>query len=138
MTRLLVKNAQLIDLETGDIHEHTCVVAEDGRIREVAPDLTADDARIIDARDGFLLPGLADAHVHVTAATASFPELTRWSPYYAGARAAGILEAMLMRGFTTVRDAGGADFGLAYICHMAERIGEVVSWSARRPAVRHE
>lgn len=112
MATLLLTNARLIDLETGGIKE-TSVVAEDGRIRDVDPKLKASDANAIDVRGGFLLPGLSDAHVHVTAATASFPELTRWSPYYAGARAAGLLEAMLMRGFTTVRDAGGADFGLA-------------------------
>lgn len=113
MSSLLVTNANLIDVATGEIHADTCVVVEAGRIREVGPGLTATSEQTIDARGGFLLPGLSDAHVHVTAATASFPELTRWSPYYAGARAAGILEAMLMRGFTTVRDAGGADFGLA-------------------------
>ena len=112
MATFLLTNARLIDLETGNIEE-TSVVAEDGRIMEIGPDLKASDANALDARGGFLLPGLSDAHVHVTAATASFPELTRWSPYYAGARAAGLLEAMLMRGFTTVRDAGGADFGLA-------------------------
>ncbi len=113
MSALLLTNAALVDLETGQVQDGVSVAAEDGRIKEVGPGLSARDAETIDARGGFLLPGLSDAHVHVTAATASFPELTRWSPYYAGARSAGILEAMLMRGFTTVRDAGGADFGLA-------------------------
>lgn len=112
MPTLLLTNAGMINLTTGDVQE-VSVIAEDGRIKEVGQGLKAAGADILDARGGFLLPGLSDAHVHVTAATASFPELTRWSPYYAGARAAGILEAMLMRGFTTVRDAGGADFGLA-------------------------
>ena len=113
MPALLLTNAALVDLETGQVQDGISVAAEDGRIKEVGSGLSARDAETIDARGGFLLPGLSDAHVHVTAATASFPELTRWSPYYAGARSAGILEAMLMRGFTTVRDAGGADFGLA-------------------------
>ncbi len=112
MPTLLLTNAGMINLTTGDVQE-VSVIAEDGRIKEVGQGPKAAGADILDARGGFLLPGLSDAHVHVTAATASFPELTRWSPYYAGARAAGILEAMLMRGFTTVRDAGGADFGLA-------------------------
>src|SRR5262249_16620295 len=57
--------------------------------------------------------GLCDAHVHMTAATASFPDLMRWSPMYVAARAGDIMHAMLMRGFTTVRDCGGADHGLA-------------------------
>jgi imidazolonepropionase-like amidohydrolase len=113
MSVLHLTNAALIDLETGDVRDGISVVAENGRILDVGPGASVAGAEAIDAKGGFLLPGLSDAHVHVTAATASFPDLTRWSPYYAGARSAGILEAMLMRGFTTVRDAGGADFGLA-------------------------
>ena len=60
-----------------------------------------------------LMPGLIDAHVHVTAATANFAQLETWSPAYVAARAGDIMRSMLMRGFTTVRDTGGADFGLA-------------------------
>ncbi|HEV7663765.1 MAG TPA: amidohydrolase family protein, partial [Chloroflexota bacterium] len=59
------------------------------------------------------LPGLIDCHVHVTAATADLSELAEWSPTYVAAHAQSILRGMLERGFTTVRDAGGADFGLA-------------------------
>jgi imidazolonepropionase-like amidohydrolase len=60
-----------------------------------------------------VLPGLIDAHVHVNAATADLAALEEWSPSYVTARAAGILRGMLDRGFTTVRDVAGADFGIA-------------------------
>ncbi len=60
-----------------------------------------------------LLPGLIDAHVHVTAVTADLARLAEWPPAYVTARAARVLEGMLRRGFTTVRDVGGADDGLA-------------------------
>ena len=50
---------------------------------------------------------------NVTAATANFAEIEEWSPFYLAARADKILGGMLQRGFTTVRDAAGADFGLA-------------------------
>ncbi len=59
------------------------------------------------------MPGLIDCHVHVTAGTAHLSELAEWSPLYVAAHASAILRGMLERGFTTVRDAGGADFGLA-------------------------
>src|SRR5260370_33320654 len=59
------------------------------------------------------MPGLIDCHVHVTAATANFAEIEEWSPFYLAARSAKIMGGMLQRGFTTVRDAAGADFGLA-------------------------
>jgi imidazolonepropionase-like amidohydrolase len=60
-----------------------------------------------------LMPGLCDGHVHVTAISADFATLTRTPPSYITAKASTILHGMLMRGFTTVRDAGGADYGLA-------------------------
>ena len=57
--------------------------------------------------------GLCDAHVHCTACTADLPGLLSLPDSLVAARAAKVLEGMLMRGFTTVRDAGGADWGLA-------------------------
>ncbi len=58
------------------------------------------------------MPGLIDAHVHVLAWTANLRELLNASPHYNALRAAEIMRGMLRRGFTTVRDAAGADFGL--------------------------
>jgi hypothetical protein len=51
--------------------------------------------------------------VHVTACTANLPGLLALPESLVTARAARVLEGMLQRGFTTVRDAGGADWGLA-------------------------
>jgi imidazolonepropionase-like amidohydrolase len=67
----------------------------------------------VDAGGRTVMPGLIDAHVHVTAVTADLGALESWSPAYVTARAAGILRGMLDRGFTTVRDVAGADFGIA-------------------------
>jgi imidazolonepropionase-like amidohydrolase len=66
-----------------------------------------------DLRGGFVLPGLIDAHVHVTAFTADIGSLGTTSPFYIGAHAARIMSGMLDRGFTTVRDVAGADYGIA-------------------------
>ncbi|MDN3483269.1 amidohydrolase [Arthrobacter sp. APC 3897] len=42
------------------------VLLEEGRIRELGPDVTVpEDARVIDAGGGWLLPGLIDAHTHL-------------------------------------------------------------------------
>ncbi|CAI5525984.1 unnamed protein product [Closterium sp. Naga37s-1] len=68
----------------------------------------------IDLAGRFLLPGLCDAHVHVTAAaSADLHALAALPVSLVACRAARGLQAMLMRGFTTVRDAGGCDQGLA-------------------------
>ena len=59
------------------------------------------------------MPGLVDAHVHVCAVTADLSALAEWSPTYVAARAGTVMRGMLRRGFTTVRDVAGADYGLA-------------------------
>ncbi len=92
------------------------VLVRGDRIVEVSPADAAGQVvadRTIEGTGLFLLPGLVDAHVHVTAATADLAALTEWSPAYVTAHAATILRGMLDRGFTTVRDVGGADYGLA-------------------------
>lgn len=114
MTDLLIHNARLVDLGTGQSTPGTSVLVRDGLIESVSQSkVTAQGVETIDAGGAYLLPGFIDCHVHVTAATFNFPELTRWSPFYTSARAGDVMAGMLSRGFTTVRDAGGADHGLA-------------------------
>ncbi len=110
----ILKNASVVDVDAGVLLPDRHVVIEDGTIREVETALPhVADARIIDLRGATLMPGMIDAHVHVTAYTADFGVLARSSPSYVAAQAAKLLGDMVMRGFTTVRDVGGADFGLA-------------------------
>lgn len=114
MALTLLSNTNVIDVDSGEVLADRHVVIENDRIREIetsAPRLQ--EARTIDLRGAFLMPGLIDAHVHVTAYTADFGKLAMSSPTYVAAQAACIMNKMLMRGFTTVRDVGGADFGLS-------------------------
>ena len=115
MTGLVVlANTRILDVRKGILTDTQDIVIERDRIIDINRNATLkNDHRRIDLKGKISLPGLCDAHVHVTAATPNFPELMRWSPYYTAARASEILRNMLMRGFTTVRDAGGAEFGLA-------------------------
>ena len=93
--------------------EHDVLVV-DGRIKEIshAP-IKSSSATVVDVKGRVLMPGLCDAHVHTVSSTNSFLELQTWSPFYTASRMIGVLKGMLHRGFTTVRDAGGADFGIA-------------------------
>ena len=114
MTDILLTNANVLDPVAGQILGTRYIAIEGGRITGVGEgraNISAD--RTIDLRGLTLMPGLCDAHVHVTAATANFAQLKRWSPFYVSPHASNILAGMLSRGFTTVRDAGGADWGLA-------------------------
>jgi imidazolonepropionase-like amidohydrolase len=114
MTDVLFKNALLLDAAAGALLEGRHVLVQDGLVAEVADGpIKGGDAEGIDLKGKVLMPGLCDGHVHVTAATANFAALMRWSPFYVSARTGDILNGMLMRGFTTVRDVGGADHGIA-------------------------
>jgi imidazolonepropionase-like amidohydrolase len=113
--RIVLRNAAVLDPGAGSRAEGRTVVVEGGRVAEVEATaaVRAGDATVLDARGMTVMPGLIDAHVHVFAATADLGALEEWSPSYATARAAGILRGMLDRGFTTVRDVAGADYGIA-------------------------
>ena len=108
---LLLRNALLLDPATGAYTEGD-LRCEDGRILDHGGPAGA-DTRVIDVRGAVVVPGLIDAHVHVTAATADLAALTTMAPSYVAAHSARIMAGMLGRGFTTVRDTSGADFGLA-------------------------
>ena len=59
-----------------------------------------------------LMPGLTDAHVHVCAVEGNIAEQHRYNPpSLIVAKALRRIEQALQQGFTTVRDAGGADYG---------------------------
>ncbi|WP_157094173.1 metal-dependent hydrolase family protein [Brucella pseudogrignonensis] len=110
----ILENANVVDVENGIILADQYLVLENGFIRELSEAKPShSDAKRIDLKGSYVIPGLIDAHVHVTAYTANLGELPRQSPMYVAARAAKVLDGMLSRGFTTVRDVGGAEFGLA-------------------------
>src|SRR5262249_55499098 len=113
VTRTLVRNASVLDPAAATLTPDQSVVVEDDRIVEVGSGAATDADRVIDARGRVVMPGLIDCHVHVLAAHADLAATAEWSPFYLGARAAEIMRDMLQRGFTTVRDAAGGDFGLA-------------------------
>merc|ERR1711862_198823 len=86
----------------------------DGKIVSMGKDVTPSPGdKCVPAEGKTLMPGLIDMHVHVTAWSANFSNLTREATTYTTIRAEHIMRGMLYRGFTSVRDAGGADFGLA-------------------------
>jgi imidazolonepropionase-like amidohydrolase len=110
---LLLRNGRLLDVDAGAYAEGD-LLAVGGQIEAAGPGLTAPaEAEIRDLNGGFVLPGLIDAHVHVTAISADLGALSTTSPFYVAAHTARIMGEMLDRGFTTVRDVAGADYGLA-------------------------
>lgn len=111
--RLAIVGARLFDSAAGVFRPHSTIVVEGERIVAVTQEpLQVDDAEIVDAGGCAVLPGLIDAHVHVTAVSADLVGLALQPPSLVGAQSARVMRGMLQRGFTSVRDAAGADFGL--------------------------
>jgi imidazolonepropionase-like amidohydrolase len=112
MTATLFTNGQVFDGVGGELRELD-VVVEGDRIVDVSESrISSTSAHRIDLRGRTLMPGLIDAHVH-----AYFPHVDAGQgdrlPTTAVAHwAARMLGASLLRGFTSVRDTGGADVGL--------------------------
>ncbi len=112
-TSYLFTGGRLMDPNRDDLMEGFEVLVENDRIKEVSDrPITAQSATRIDLSGKTLMPGLIDCHVHVVAALVDIAANAMVPSSLAAARAARILTTLLMRGFTTVRDAGGADHGL--------------------------
>lgn len=113
MSQILFKNVAVLDVRGGALLPAHAVLVEDGRIREVSDrPISCRQARVIDGGGRTLMPGLIDCHVHVTFSQTNLGLMAGTPNTTLALRALPILRGMLRRGFTTVRDAGGADWAL--------------------------
>jgi imidazolonepropionase-like amidohydrolase len=110
MTRYAITDARIVDVVAGKVLEGQAVVVEDGRIQAVVPQASLDSGvRRVSMGGRHVAPGLLDAHTHVF--ISQFNDGGDMLPSEMTARAGRQLSEMIDRGFTTVRDAGGADAG---------------------------
>jgi imidazolonepropionase-like amidohydrolase len=113
MSQFLLKNFEMLEPAHGEPRGGYQILVEGERIREVAErPIRAENATVIDCGGHTLMPGLIDAHVHVMHSEVNVRFLEAMPLTLLTARAAVRLRAMLDRGFTTVRDTGGADWGM--------------------------
>ena len=114
MASFLFENAAILDGQSTELRSDHHVLVEDNRIVEVSDKpIKSETSHNIDVKGMTLMPGLIDAHVHVKATIVNVGRLSDIPVSYLTADAGKFMKQMLMRGFTTVRDAGGADRGLA-------------------------
>jgi imidazolonepropionase-like amidohydrolase len=113
MSAVLFRRAHLLDPDRGELLENHELLVEAGVVREVsARPIASRDAQVIDVAGRTVMPGLIDCHVHVTFSETNLGLLAGQPQATLVLRSLPILRAMLRRGFTTVRDAGGADHAL--------------------------
>jgi imidazolonepropionase-like amidohydrolase len=109
-------NAVVLDCTGAEPVQGASVVVEGDRIKDVltkpAAGAVPGQVTTIDCKGKTLMPGLTDAHVHICAVEGNITDQHRFlPPSLLAAKALRRAEECLMQGFTTVRDAGGADYG---------------------------
>lgn len=110
----ILTNANVIDPIDGSIQQNITVRLFGGIIQSLGQEAGSTncdkDAITIDLEGKYILPGLWDCHVHLAAVQgySSFDEILNLSSDTSLLRQPEIGQAMLDRGFTTVRDCGGA------------------------------
>jgi len=131
MSTTLFTNARLVLDDAHELTEPRHVAVDGNRIGYVGaegPVLEPD--RVIDVGGRTLMPGLIDAHAHVTGLSLS-PRNLQAKPDQIAAAAADYLRTALMDGFTTVREAGGADHRIAHRLEQGNIVGPRLFYSGR-------
>jgi len=113
MPSILFHNLRLLDPHRDELVDGMEVLVEDNIVREVSDrPITGVGPFRIDLGGRTLMPGLIDAHIHVVLTEVNLRLLSDVPLTLLAAKASASMRAMLMRGFTTLRDTGGADWGI--------------------------
>jgi imidazolonepropionase-like amidohydrolase len=100
--------AHLLDPAAGRLLGETTVLVRDGRIQAIHPGAPETGARVIELPGQTCLPGLIDAHTHLTFETSptGYTDQFRWNSADYAIRSTVYARRTLLAGFTTVRNLG--------------------------------
>ena len=122
--QILFKNFELLEPSFGELRGGYQLLVEGDTVRELGTTpIKAPGADVIDCGGRTLMPGLIDSHVHAIHSEVNIRAMEALPLTLITARAATRLRAMLDRGFTTVRDTGGADWGIKTAIETGHIIG---------------
>lgn len=111
LPQVLITNVDVWDGTSGYVAKGIDVLVEGNKIKQVAANIEAPDAHVIDGKGGTLTPGLIDMHQHLTL-NGGTEAGNNWDAYVQGAHASRAAEYLLRLGFTTIRDIAGNSIGL--------------------------
>ncbi|MFL5449986.1 MAG: amidohydrolase family protein [Gemmatimonadales bacterium] len=109
---IVVRAARMVDVARGQLVAPAVLVISGDKIRSVGASDVPAGARTIDLGDLTLMPGMIDAHTHLTMDIAGdwVTRSVRELPADAALRGARNARLTLLAGFTTVRDVGAGGF----------------------------
>lgn len=115
-TTVLFQNVRIFDGKGGALSAPSNVLVRGNKIERISttpiPTDRSANTTIINGGGRTLMPGLIDAHAHVTFWTTPLAFAANADPYYLQIRSSVHAGGMLMDGFTSVRDVSGPAFGL--------------------------
>ncbi len=107
-SRALITNVRVWNGTADLLSETANVLIEGSKIKQIAADIEATDATVIDGQGRTLIPGLIDTHQHIMIARGGPTDhKNKYDPYTNAHQAGAAAEQMLLRGFTTIRDLMG-------------------------------
>jgi len=111
---VLFQNVRVFDGKTATLSPATNVLVKGNLIERISTAAIPSEPNVTVIAGGgkTLMPGMIDAHVHMTMSTVPLPLLMTADPNYVMLRQSKSAGEMLMRGFTSGRDVGGNPFGL--------------------------
>jgi len=113
MAQLLFRDFQLLEPEVGELQGGFELLVEGDKVKETSgKPIKAQAADVVDCGGRTMMPGLIDSHVHVILSEVNIGYLESIPLTLMTARAARLMLGMINRGFTSVRDTGGADWGI--------------------------
>jgi len=108
----VIRAGRLVDVVAGKVRTNQDILIEGNRIKAVKANIAVPEgATVLDLRNATVLPGLIDAHTHITSQPGNYYErLFRKSPIDVAVTAHVYARRTLMAGFTTCRDVGAVEF----------------------------